>query len=104
MKITFRFDRNKPFAEAFDDAAPAELVERYRVGLASAFAELLPVHEIVVEAVDAQSGDVEFDPPLGMPDKNRLEVALDMRRVAHRIADAMLAELYVRENGEARGR
>lgn len=101
MKFIYRFDRDRPFADAFPGGTPDETVSAYEAELAAHFRERYPWHEVVVEHVVGEPGDVEFVPVTAMPEATQLETALEMRRDAHRLAQRMSAELLARAAHDA---
>jgi hypothetical protein len=93
MKVTFCFDRAKPFGHGGGNA-PDAVIRRYERRLASALSAHYPEHEIVVRHVVDENGDVVFEPANALTDAERLELALEMRRIAHRLADEMFGERF----------
>jgi|SRR4051812_3068542 hypothetical protein len=91
MKFIYCFDREKPFANAYPDGAPDGLIARYSEALASELVSRYPGHDILVRPVTGAPGDVMFEPELAMPDATRLETAVRILRVAHRLAERMEA-------------
>ncbi len=92
MKIIFTFDRNKPFANLPDPADAAALVARYERQLADHIGQHRPGDEVEVRAIDDPPGDVEFEPEDALSPDERLAVALEVKRIAHRLADEITAE------------
>ena len=99
MRVTFCFDRAKPFAHGGENA-PDAVVGRYERRLAAALRARFPKHEIVVRHVIDEKGDVVFEPAEALADSDRLGLALEMRRIAHRLADAMFAERFADPSGD----
>ena len=91
MRVIFSFDREKPFADV-ERHASDELVDRYADALAGALRDHYPEHDIEVHPIDEANGDVVFVPEDALTSAERLELALDVRRVARRLADLMLPE------------
>jgi hypothetical protein len=91
MRITFNFDRHKPFADVPARDAHAGLVRSYCTALAAAFRVAYPDVEFTVRAIDEPCGDVEIAPDPPLTDEERLVLALELKRIAHRLADEMFA-------------
>jgi hypothetical protein len=68
MKITYCFDRAKPFANAYPDEPPTALLACYEAALADAMRARFPADEISVESLVEGKGDVEFDPHDAVPE------------------------------------
>jgi len=49
---------------------------------------------VTVELVDVPPGNVEFDPHTAFSEDARLSIALEMKRIAHRLEDEMLAAYF----------
>ena len=90
MKVTYCFDRGKPFPEG----TSGEYLEQYRVALTEELAERFPQFEIAVELLDEVPGDVEFEPEDALSADDRLRIAVDMKRIANRLAERMLADSF----------
>jgi hypothetical protein len=93
MRIRFTFDRNKPFGRLYDVATPDAVVERCAAALDAALGAHYPDDVIEVVAVEDEPGDVEFFPDDALSAAERLDVAVEIKRVAGRLAERMLGDL-----------
>lgn len=87
MELTVSFPREKPFGAD----VPFEALERYRDALADELRSQYPDWRVEVDVLDTGLGDVELEPDAALTSDERLRIALDVKRVAHRLADTMLA-------------
>ena len=86
MRITYSFDRRRPFAvlRGADDSTIGEYCQLLGTRLGEAF----PNHQFEVVALDSPTGDVHFEDPTSL---DAASVALEIRRVARRTADELFA-------------
>ena len=87
-RLVFSFPRDKPFG--LD--VPFGLVERYRDEVARELRSEYAGWDVEVVILDTGLGDVELEPATVLEEDARLRLALDVKRLAHRVADAMFAD------------
>ena len=91
VKITMYYDRRKPFADLASAEGADALLAAYERELESALRERFSDDEVVVRGVERAPGDVEFEPEDALSPERKLELALEVKRIAHRLADETLA-------------
>jgi len=88
MRLLYSFRRDHPFGAD----ATTELVKRYCLAVADALRDRYPGWDVAVEELDSGITDVVFDPKDAITPDERLRIAVDVKHVAHRIAERMFAE------------
>lgn len=101
MEIRFLFERNKPLAELFGTETPERAVAHYAETLEGEFRERYPYADVTVISREGVPGDVEFEPADALTSEERLATAVEMKRIAHRLADEMVAAGFSGGGGEA---
>ena len=96
MRITYSFDRRRPFAilRGAGDSTVGEYCQLLAVRLGQTF----PDHQFEVIALDSPTGDVHFEDPTAI---DAATVALEIRRVAMRTADELFASWTLRKQQAA---